>query len=143
MEEEINFYEGPFYMLSNFSAHKTVYNGVEYITSEHAYQAAKFKDSVAKEKIKNAPSAFLARQYGQQKEGRIEDLENKKVEIMRQVIKAKLSQHDDVKEALLKTGNAVINKNYPDDWFWGTGADGTGKNIIGKIWMEFREELKN
>jgi N-glycosidase YbiA len=138
----IGFNEGKFYGLSNFSAHKVVYLGLEYMTAEHAYQVAKFNDEKIARKIRNAPSAFLARQFGQEKNGRIDDLQNKKVGIMREIIKAKLDQHQDVKNMLLETGEATIKKNYDDDWFWGIGADGSGQNIMGKILMELRSELK-
>ena len=55
----INFYEGEYYLLSNFSAHQVEYGGELWMTSEHAYQAAKYHDPAVREKIKRAPSAFL------------------------------------------------------------------------------------
>jgi N-glycosidase YbiA len=138
----IRFYEGPFYLLSNFSAHKVVFEGVEYMTSEHAYQVAKFRDPVIRERIKSAPSAFLAREFGQAKEGMTEGWNEKKVFVMKEIMRAKMLQHEDVREALRSTGDAPIEKNHPDDSYWGTGADGSGENVMGKIWMELREELE-
>ncbi len=137
--EPIKFYEGKYYLLSNFSSHQVEYNGEKYLTAEHAYQAAKFKDPAIKKKIKNAPSAFLAREFGQTKEGRKENFD--KVTVMKEIMRAKLSQHKDVREILKATGEAVIEKNHPEDYFWGTGADGSGENMMGKIWMELREKI--
>ena len=136
----IGFYEGQFYMLSNFSAHEVEYKGVVYKTSEHAYQVAKFIDEEIRVQIVEAPSAYLAREYGQQKEGRVENFD--KVLEMKNIMRAKLEQHEDVRQALLKTGNAIIEKNHPLDAYWGTAPDGSGKNVMGNIWMELRDELK-
>lgn len=135
----INFYEGMYYLLSNFSAHEVVIGGVTYKTAEHAYQTAKFSDSARREKIMNASSAFLAREFGQSEEGRTENFD--KVKVMKEIMRAKLQQHADVRMILLQTGEQQIIKNHPDDYFWGTGADGTGKNMMGKIWMELRTEI--
>lgn len=136
----IGFYEGPYYMLSNFSAHEVLYMGVTYKTSEHAYQVAKFQDDVIRSQIANATSAYEAREIGQQTNGRTLNFD--KVAVMKEIMKAKLLQHEDVKAALLSTGNTVIEKNHPRDEFWGTAPDGTGQNVMGKIWMELRDELK-
>jgi ribA/ribD-fused uncharacterized protein len=135
----IKIFEREYYLLSNFSAHKVVYEGDEYMTSEHAYQVAKFSDPEIREKIKNAPSAYLAREYGQSKEGRTPHFD--KVEVMKQIMREKMLQHGDVQEKLLASGDKNIDKNCPTDYFWGSGADGSGENVMGKIWMELREEL--
>ena len=140
MSEPIGFCEGRFYMLSNFSAHQVVYEGVRYATSEHAYQAAKFSDLVQREKIMQAPSAFLAREYGQSLDGRVESFD--KIGVIKNIMREKMVQHDDVRKALRATGDAEILKNHPDDdGFWGMGPDGSGQNNMGKIWMELRAEI--
>lgn len=138
-KDVIKFYEGKFASLSNFSAHQVKYKGVLYATAEHAYQCQKFSDLRIKKKIKLAKSAFLAREYGQEEKGRKKPFD--KVVIMKEIMKAKLFQHDDVKGLLLSTGNMQILKNHPLDAFWGTGKDGKGKNIMGKIWIEIRKEI--
>ena len=60
---------------------------------------------------------------------------------MRQVVRAKVMQHSDVRETLLMTGNALIVEHTPRDAYWGDGPDGTGKNMLGEIYMEIRAEL--
>lgn len=141
MNESVGFYEGAFYMLSNFSAHEVVFRGETFKTSEHAYQAAKFADPIIRRKIVTASSAFLAREYGQAPLGMTENFN--KVFIMKEIMRAKLQQHFDVQEALRKIGHADIIKNHPDDYFWGAGADDSGENVMGKIWMELRDEMNN
>ncbi|OGH62816.1 MAG: hypothetical protein A2848_00495 [Candidatus Magasanikbacteria bacterium RIFCSPHIGHO2_01_FULL_50_8] len=140
MNNQIGFYEGDFYSLSNFSAHEVVIEGVTYATAEHAYQVLKFSDSAQREKIKGAASAWLAREFGQSKKGRVENFD--KIAVIKEIMRAKLLQHEDVRAALIKTGDSIILKNHPgDDGFWGCGADGTGQNVMGKIWMELRNEV--
>ncbi len=142
-QEVINFYEGKYYLLSNFSAHAIEYDGETWMTSEHAYQAAKYFDLNIREKVKRAPSAFLSREFGQTKEGKKSNWEEQKVAVMKEIMRAKALQHADVREMLLSTGEIEIVKNHPDDFFWGSGADGSGQNVMGKIWMELREEFRS
>lgn len=135
----IGFFEGPWTCLSNFSAHKVVFEGEEYQTAEHAYQVAKFSDPEVRRRIRMAPSAYLARQYGQTEAGRAAPFD--KVAVIKSVMRAKFLQHEDVQRALRASGSAVIEKNIIDCSFWGTGPDGTGQNVLGKIWMELRDEF--
>lgn len=139
----IKFYEGEYYLLSNFSAHEVSFEGETYKTAEHAYQVAKFRDTVMRDKIRNAPSAYLAREWAQVKEGRTEGFEERKVAIMNAIMKAKAEQHADVREKLVATGDTILEKNHPLDAYWGTGADGAGENVMGKLWMEIREEMRD
>jgi N-glycosidase YbiA len=60
---------------------------------------------------------------------------------MYQVLKTKTLQHDEVMEALINSGDALIAENSPVDYFWGLGADGTGQNHLGKVWMTIRAEV--
>lgn len=43
---------------------------------------------------------------------------------------------------LLATGDEEIVENACGDDYWGCGADGTGKNMLGKILMETRAILR-
>jgi hypothetical protein len=79
----------------------------------------------------------LAREFGQVKEGMTDRWNEKKVMVMKEIMRAKMLQHEDVREALRSTGDASIEKNHPDDYYWGTGADGSGENVMGKIFLSF------
>jgi predicted NAD-dependent protein-ADP-ribosyltransferase YbiA (DUF1768 family) len=61
--------------------------------------------------------------------------------LMEKIFRAKLTQHDDIREILLESGDRELLKVYPTDYYWGTGADGTGENKMGKLWMKLRGEL--
>ncbi|WP_081589256.1 MULTISPECIES: NADAR family protein [Fischerella] len=52
------------------------------------------------------------------------------------------SAHTDIREILLSTGDEEIVENSPIDYYWGCGADGSGKNMLGIILMEVREILR-
>lgn len=125
-----------------FSAHNVEYKGVRYQTAEHAYHCQRYVDPAILSEIQDARSAYIAWQLSQKyKSKQVSDFDAQKVEIMKEICRAKVEQHEDVKEALIESGTDVIIKNYPDE-FWGIGMDGSGQNWMGKIWMQLREEIK-
>jgi ribA/ribD-fused uncharacterized protein len=71
-----------------------------------------------------------------------QDWEARRVGVMEEIVRAKLSQHPHILKKLKETGDKEIIENSPDDYFWGWGADHSGQNIHGKIWMKLREEIK-
>ncbi len=140
----IKFYEDEYYMLSNLSAHAVEYGGLLFPTAEHAYQASKFNGKDVVEKIKNAKSPLLAKAIAKENLGTRAEKPNwkeNKVTTMEGILKAKLEQHDEVRDALLSTGSNEIVENSPTDSFWGCGTDGKGESHLGKIWMKLRDEL--
>lgn len=128
--------------LGAFSAHAIEYKGVVYPTVEHAYHCQRYADPKIQEEIRGALSAYKAWETSQKyKSQQFADFDAKKAEIMEELCRAKLAQHEDVQEALKVSGDAVIVKDYPDS-FWGIGMDGVGKNLMGVIWIKLRAELK-
>jgi len=125
---------------SCFSGHMVEYKGVLYTTAEHAYHSQRYEDPIIVEEIKGARSAYLAWKISQKyKAQQIEGFDENKLSVMEQIFRAKLDQHEDVKRALVESGDSIILKNHQLDYFWGTGADGTGRNEMGKLWMKLRE----
>ena len=142
--DKILFYEGQWYMFSNFSSFKVRWRGVDWMTSEHAYQAAKFKDASIVEKIKNARSAHGAKKIARaHSDKKLENWREIKLGIMEKIVRAKLEQHSYIRRKLLETGDMEIIENSPEDSFWGRGPDWKGENHMGKIWMKLRAELRN
>jgi ribA/ribD-fused uncharacterized protein len=70
-------------------------------------------------------------------------LQAAKDRIMHEAVLAKFSQHADLKEILLGTGDATIVEHTGNDRYWGDGGDGSGKNKLGQILMRVREELRH
>ncbi len=139
----ILFYEGSRYFLSSFSSFKVRWRGVDWMTSEHAYQAEKFDDPRIVAQIMNAPSARdaknIARAYQDRK---IANWQEIKVGIMEEILRAKLAQHPYIRNKLRESGNCEIIENSPTDSFWGRGRDWKGQNWMGKLWMKLRAELQ-
>lgn len=142
-DSRILFYEGTRYMFSNFSSFRVRWRDVDWMTSEHAYQAAKFNDPEIIELIKNALSAHDARKIAHAHEDKeVSNWAEIKVGIMEEIIRAKLAQHPYIQRKLRESGNREIVENSPTDSFWGRGPDWKGQNWLGKIWMKLREELR-
>lgn len=138
----IPYYETSNFVFSNFSAHAVTYKGVTYPTVEHAYHAQKFEDQNLRHMIMEAASPLVAWQIAQDlKSKRRADWNSVKVGILKEIIQAKIEQHDEVRQALLSTGDEEIAEINPNDSFWGSGQDGKGQNQAGKILMQLRKDL--
>ena len=138
----IKFYTPEFYVFNNFSAHAVEFGGKLYPTSEHAYQAAKCTDPQGQEAIRSARSPNQAKALANEtyKTAKDPEWESKKVAVLEEILRAKLAQHPEAQEALRKSGREDIVEDSPTDYFWGEGADGSGKNMLGKLWMKIRDE---
>ncbi|OZM76594.1 NADAR family protein [Pseudonocardia sp. MH-G8] len=137
----INFYTPTFYVFNNFSAHAVEFRGKLYPTAEHAYQATKCADPQGKEEIRNARSPLLAKSLANEKYrgARDPDWDSKKLAVVEEILRVKLAQHAEAREALIKSSGEEIVEDSPTDYFWGAGADGSGQNLLGKTWMKIRE----
>lgn len=61
---------------------------------------------------------------------------------MRDAVRAKFTQHDELRLLLLSTGSAKLVEHTTNDAYWGDGGDGSGRNMLGRILMEVREQLR-
>ncbi|HXK40385.1 MAG TPA: NADAR family protein [Candidatus Paceibacterota bacterium] len=133
--------------LTPHSPHTVLYEDVLYPTVEHAYHCLRYTDPVIIEEIKTASTPLRAWEISQRHKGtQRPGFSAKKVAIMKELSRAKYEQHEDVREALMGSGDLRIVKHITDgppaDGFWDDGKDGTGRNHIGEIWMELRSELR-
>lgn len=149
--ERVCFYEQDFYVLSNFSAFNVMWQGLCFDTSEHLYHWLKFATSPdgmsAKpelaDDILNAPSAHAAFKLAElYRAHRRSDWDDVKVDFMREILRAKAAQHEYVHRKLLATGNRELVENSWRDDFWGWGPNREGQNMLGRLWMEIRAELR-
>lgn len=139
----IPYYETSNFVFSNFSAHTVFFDGIKYPTVEHAFHAQKFDSPEIKDKFINCSSPLVAWQLARElKPQRRDDWDEVKVDILKDIIRAKIDQHVEVRDALLSTGNEEIIEQNPKDDFWGSGPDGLGQNQTGKLLMELRAELE-
>ena len=108
---------------------------------EHYYQLHKTKDKRYRSKIANAPDGGGAKYFGSAKSGCpiVEGFDDKREKIMRRAIRYQYAQNPMLFRLLRDTENAKLIEQAPWDDFFGNGRDGKGKNIHGKLHMEFRD----
>ncbi|MFH0853461.1 MAG: NADAR family protein [bacterium] len=140
--ESIFFFTPAFHVFDNFSAHAVTIWEHTFPTAEHAYQWKKFsQDPNISKRILSARSPEAVNSLGRQNRNKIpQGWHDKKIDVMKEILRAKAEQNDDVREALQRSGERAIIENSPIDDFWGNGPDGKGQNIIGNIWMGIRKE---
>lgn len=142
-DDLIKFYPRKYYVFCNFSSFAVEWQGALWMTPEHAYQAAHFDDPEIIETIKNARSAHDAKKLMDKYQDRkLPNWHDIKLDVMEDILRAKLAQHPYVKKKLLETGDKYIVENSPKDSFWGWGPNKDGHNHLGKIWMKLRSELQ-
>ena len=133
----------PYGVFSNFSKHPFDLDGQRWLTVEHYFQAAKFPGHPQFNAILAVKSPMEAKWLGNDKSAPLrEDWEQVKDDVMRRAVRAKFEQHDDIRQVLLATGDARIVEDAKNDYYWGIGANGNGKNMLGKILMETRAQLR-
>jgi len=147
-DRQVFFYEQDFYVLSNFSAFQVRSYGIDFATSEHLYHWEKFHGEASHQPeiqreirfARSAHDAFkIAEKYKASRRANWDDI---KVNVMGSILRAKASQHEYVRRKLLATGDReLIEDSWRDD-FWGWGPNRDGQNMLGKLWMEIRAELR-
>jgi N-glycosidase YbiA len=145
MTEVINFYrtEEEFGCFSNFAAYPIRLGGKTWPTSEHYFQAQKFEEEEKQEEIRKAKRPFLAARMGRDRKNKLRrDWESVKVSIMTEAVRTKFTQHEEIRQTLLSTGDAKLVEHTENDNYWGDGGDGSGKNMLGQILMRIRSELR-
>lgn len=140
----VNFYSvgDSFGEFSNFAPFPITLDGTRWPTTEHYFQAQKFENLEYREKIRGANSPMQAARLGRDRKQKLRrDWESVKVGIMHAAVMAKFTQHAELRDLLLSTVNAKIVEHTENDDYWGDGGDGTGKNMLGRILMDVREQL--
>jgi ribA/ribD-fused uncharacterized protein len=147
--EDIKFYranEKPYGAFSNLYRRPVLFEGVEYPTTEHAYQAGKARKDTVRDWLMAAPTPSLLAMaaHGLYVWDISPDWSKTKYDRMKRVLQAKFTQHEDLAQLLLSTGKARLVEAATVDNLvnrtWGE-VNGVGKNMLGKLLMEVREEL--
>ena len=146
MTEAIKFYSttDEYGEFSNFAFYPIRMGKKTWPTSEHYFQAMKFKDKSEQEEIRKAKSPMLAARMGRDRKRKLRrDWESAKVNVMREAVLAKFTQHEELQQLLLATGEAKIIEHTANDNYWGDGGDGKGRNMLGQILMNVRKKLRD
>lgn len=166
------YHEQPHYILSNFYPHipgkklkslKIIYEGLEYPTSEHLYQALKFENKTPEEKewrehIRTSSTPGIAKHLGHQYNTKkykwqqtttllVEKYRNNiryagnvkddyfRVEIMEIAVRTKLNSNNEFREYLLNTFPNKLMEDTKSDWGW-------NKGWLGLVLEKVRDESK-
>lgn len=131
-------------ILSSFSKYTFFLDDYDWPTSEHYYQAKKFLNTDYQQKIRGCPSAKKAHKMGNTWFRRKRaDIKKVRVTLMVRATYTQCRTHENVRQALLETGDCYIAENSFSDYFWGCGRDGRGKNNFGKVLMNVRAKLRD
>lgn len=142
--------QDPWGCFSNFSSHSVwmvdPHTGklVEYKTTEHRFQAMKARDPDEHEWVRTAKSPSLAKERG-----RVVDIidgwdpEYRSIAyyVMLEALYAKAHQHPSVGATLFDSLHRHIYEDSPVDdiWGWRYRESHTGKNLLGRAWMDVRD----
>ena len=142
MEQSIRRFRLEYDYLSNFYPACVRVDGLEYLSSEAAFQAAKCakaEDRLLFTELNSNDSKRLGRKIPVRS-----DWENVRIGEMEKVVRAKFTQNPHLAQFLVETGEAeLVEGNSWHDTFWGVDLKtGEGENHLGKILMALRENFR-
>lgn len=142
MEDAVLEFKGHYKFLSNFYPAKIRHEGMEYPSAEHVYQASKSDDHAVRARIAQCSTAAKAKAAGR-KVKMYSGFEANRVDVMKKIVRKKFVQNEYLLVLLLDTDDCFLAEgNWWGDTFWGI-HEGHGRNMLGQILMELREELKD
>lgn len=145
------FWNGPF---SNWHKSEFDYLGIWFNCAEQAMMYEKamlFDDTEIAEKILQSSEPSEQKKLGKKVknfDGKIWD--GTKVQIVKEILKCKFSQNDDLYDELLRYEGSEFVEASPYDRIWGIGyseqdaldnINNWGENLLGKILTELSQEL--
>mgnify|MGYP001028942802 CR=1 FL=1 len=139
---EFYLHTDPWGELSNFHPAPIHLDGQRWPTTEHYFQAAKFPGTPHAELIRLAATPDRAKQLGGDRAAPLRaDWLAVRDEVMRTALRAKFTQHEQLRALLLDTADAQLVEHAVNDHYWGDGGDGSGVNRLGLLLMQVRAEL--
>lgn len=138
----ITSFRGEYRFLSNFYPTKFLFQGFEWSTAEHAYQAMKKVDLEYWKKLLD-PSVTAA---DAKRLGREVDIDSSfhrnRIHYMRMIVNAKFGSNPELMKMLRETApHELVEGNTWGDTFWGQCPIGNGRNELGKILMTIRDSV--
>lgn len=157
-EVTFNKVKDQFGWLGNMSAHSVKYEGDWYQNTETLFQCLRFKDyPEIVEELRGLSSPMIvkmkAKKYRRilEEDGGFRIDKQEDLDRMRFCLRLKVDRYPDLKRLLVVTRDATIiedstTRKGDSGKYWGAcWEDGrwVGENILGRLWMELREELKS
>lgn len=143
--ERIEFYKTkePYGEFSNFARYSVLIDGKVWPTTEHYYQAQKFASTEYEETVRLCKSPKDAANLGRDRTLPLRlDWEWVKEQVMMVALFAKFTQHKELRELLISTGDAILCEHTDNDNYWGDGL-GKGQNRLGILLMYVRKVLND
>ena len=135
----IDEFKDEYAFLSNMYPSKFSWQGTEYKSVEHAYQASKAKTIEEELYIASLDSPKEAKRYAKTMDV-IPSFHSEKEKIMLTLLFCKFHQNPELLKKLLDTGTQeLVEGNRWNDKFWGFCLKtNEGKNVLGKMLMKVR-----
>lgn len=144
-DKDIYGFQGKHRWLSNMWPVEFEVGGIKFMSSENAYQAAKYaphRDII--EKVAKMP-ALDAKAYAKNRANAwtTPDFNTRKLTFMKLFLKKKF-ENPTLRQKLINTGSVHIEEtNTWGDTYWGCCPQGVGENHLGKMLMELRDDLQD
>lgn len=134
----INSFTGRYFFLSNMYPHSAIGKSVE-----HYFQAAKATSAEDYQYVVDAVNGYQARMRGKRILIR-DDWPESKQDVMYDELGMKFYNYLSMQKMLLDTGDEeLVEGNTWGDRYWGVDLKtGVGENVLGKMLMNIREELR-
>lgn len=135
-------FEDEFEFLNMFYNCKITIGKFTYLNAYSAFVASKCKNENDKRAFTRL-NAIKAKKKNKSINKR-EDWDDVKINVMKEIQRAKFTQNPELKDKLLKIDGTIENHVMYNDTFWSkTLVNNKGKNMLGEILMELRNEFKN
>ncbi|WSL95618.1 NADAR family protein [Streptomyces sp. NBC_01718] len=129
------------FMLRNDFPAQIVFAGESYASVLHGYWALSAADAFDRSRIRDAASGREAHDLGGRATHR-SDWPNVRLAVMAELLRAKFTQHPELAQVLVSTGDARISyTGLSDSPFWRDVPDGRGRNWMGRLLELTRSEL--
>lgn len=144
--DKISLFAGKYNFLSNDHICLVYHDGYLFNSVTHAFQAARAQNQETKERISKIHDFDIMYEIAET----IEDPANWakfRSKTMEVLIRDKFRRNPQLRQRLSETAPAIIQNTYDDtenrnNLYWGI-VDGRGENVIGKILMKIRDDIKN
>jgi len=141
---------GDFGWLGNLSRFKVEFEDKIWPSTEHLFQAMRFTDESIREAIRAEKNPYQSKQKAYEFADKMNfDNDNS---IMELCVRLKITQHRELREQLIETGDRQIYEDVTNrgdggsNLIWGAMRvedKWVGQNILGNVWMKIRKELQD
>jgi ribA/ribD-fused uncharacterized protein len=139
-------FRGDYFFLSNFFPCGILFDGLDYPTLEHAYQASKTTVQELRCQIRDAKTPGTAKRMGSALAARPGFYtDGIALNVMEGLVTQKFVRHKPLRALLLETGNRQLVEGYTGSRTWGavhTEQGWEGDNHLGIILMLVRERIR-